>query len=121
MDPHGQHQRLSRRSARKKSGHTPGPGYVFVPTLADVLHALTTLYDEEMRPFGRILRKRVGELARGGEAQIPDVDARIVHELCHASDLICVEQEEGGDWTALLPGVEATFIDVYSTSDPYPE
>lgn len=94
---------------------------MFVPTLADVLHAITTLYEEEMRPFRRILRKRVGELAGGGDSQVPDVDARCLHDLCHASDLIYVELEEGGDWSALLPGVEATFVDVYSASDPYPE
>merc|ERR1712137_104477 len=49
----------------------------------------------------------------------PDVDAMHLRKTCERSDLIRVETEEGGDWSALLKGVDEKFVDVYSPADTY--
>lgn len=97
-----------------------------------VLRAVSTLYGDDLRPFGRILRKRVAELAaeaaEGHSAalvldaeDLPDVDARHLREVCDNSAAIVVEAEEGGDWAALLAGRPSQFVDIYSPEDTYPQ
>merc|ERR1712137_1500747 len=49
----------------------------------------------------------------------PDVDAMHLRKACERSDLIHVETEEGGDWSALLKGVDEKIVDVYSPAVTY--
>lgn len=87
-----------------------------------VLAAVESLYSQELKPFGRILRKRVAELAAAdGQASTADVDvdAGRLLEICKASSALEVLKEEGGDWSVLFVDIEGSFVDVYSPFDPY--
>lgn len=98
-----------------------------VATFGEVLSAIESLYEDGLKPFGRILRKRVAELAAiasgmdsSCEANLPHVDIKELLYTCESSDRLRVEPEEGGDWSVLIVGRTETFINVYSPDDPYP-
>jgi len=95
---------------------------------AEVLAAVRTLYADELKPFGRILRKRVAEriLEQNGKVtsitsldELPEVDARQVRAVCQASKRLRVEEEDGGDWSAVFVDQPACFVDIYSPADSY--
>jgi len=89
----------------------------FMPNAADVMKAVVSLYDDELRPYSRILRKRVIEQSGGG-----DCDAGRLQRLCESMDgRLRVEQEDGGEWSALLMDRDLIFVDIYNTADNYPE
>jgi len=85
---------------------------------------MKSLYADELKPVGRILRKRIAERAATSSGAypctLPDVHGRHLRQVCDASSLIVVEPEDGGEWCALLKGVSGTFIDVYCPDDVYP-
>lgn len=108
-------KKAAAKSASKQAAHV-----VLKPSLAEVLNAMRSLYVEQLRPFGRILRKRIGELACKGMVEVADVDAGHLRRVCESSEQIRVEQEGGGDWTALFAGQSGFFVDAYSPEDPYP-
>lgn len=94
------------------------------PGMQDVLVAIWSLYADELLPCGRILRKRVGELlarSRRRTEEAMDVDAVVLRRLCEESHLVHIRQESGGDWSALLLGVEERFVDVHSSEDDFGE
>lgn len=96
-----------------------------VPRHDEVLIAIDSLYADQLKPFGRILRKRVAELASPGfqlgdsDANLPDVDIKHLRNVCASSDQLQVVPEEGGDWSALIRGREPRFVNVYSPCDMY--
>jgi hypothetical protein len=92
---------------------------MLLPDLPLVFTAIQSLYVEQLRPFGRIIRKRVGEFATGIRGT-PDVDAKHLLRICKECPLIQVEQEEGGDWSALIVNQPSNFIDCYCPKDVYP-
>jgi len=101
------------RSSKASSG--------FKPSTQDVLVAIWSLYADELRPCGRTLRRRVGEIQAGRRqlTEAVDVDCGTLRRCCDASSLVQVSQESGGDWCALLQGVEERFVDVHSSEDPF--
>lgn len=105
------------------AGGQQGPGEASLRLeLTLVLAAVKSLYSQELKPFGRILRKRVAELATEGHdtgATDVDVDAARLMEICKASSALNIQEEEGGDWSVLLDGLDGSFVDVYSPVDPY--
>jgi len=95
---------------------------------AEALAAVRTLYADELKPFGRILRKRVAEriLQSNGSVAgsphldaLPEVDAKQVRAVCEVCELLQVEEEDGGDWSAVFVDLPSTFVDVYSPEDCY--
>jgi hypothetical protein len=96
-----------------------------------VLAAVESLYDDQLKPVSRILRKRLLERSVEeslgcalspalGEHQ-QEIDVERLQALCHQSQDIVIQREVGGDWAALLVGRPCNFIDVYSNEDQYPE
>jgi len=89
---------------------------------AAILTAVESLYVDELKPYSRILRKRLSE--RNGWsgfshcALAADVDRLMAR--CQASELLRIEEEIGGDWSVVLFECSPSFVDVYSTWDPYP-
>mmetsp|Transcript_7024 Transcript_7024/g.20711 ORF Transcript_7024/g.20711 Transcript_7024/m.20711 type:complete len:518 (-) Transcript_7024:447-2000(-) len=99
----------------------PGQGSSgFRLEVPNVLRAIESLYDDQLRPYGRILRKRLGEHAQLAGAGAVDVDIKQLRALCEACPWLSVQAEEGGDWSALLRTRPLSFIDVYSPTDLYP-
>lgn len=101
------------------------------PGHEEVIAAVHSLYADELRPYGRILRKRVSERAAQRACKssllmdwsdsLPDVDGAHLRQVCEASDVIWVQPESCGDWSALLAGHADYFIDIHSPVDLYPE
>lgn len=98
-----------------------------VPSLEEVMAAIESLYVDELKPFGRILRKRVAEQAMVAsgvlnykEENLSDVDVKQLHTLCDGCDALLVEPEEGGDWSVTIVDRPDAFVDVYSSVDMYP-
>lgn len=87
---------------------------------AEIVAAVASLYDDQLRPYGRILRKRLVERA---QATIPGViiDAGKLRNVCEASMKLEIQAEDGGEWSALLLDRQPVFIDVYNGHDDYPE
>ncbi|CAK0861907.1 unnamed protein product [Prorocentrum cordatum] len=116
QQPNG--RRLPRKSAMIK------------PDLSMVTQAVESLYTDQLKPFGRLLRKRVAEHAIGvldGTSpaarlpeQLPNVDAKHLETVCRTSAGFHVKSEEGGDWSVVIVGRSQPFVDIYCGSDVYP-
>eukprot|EP00438_Fugacium_kawagutii_P005947 Skav204490 [mRNA] locus=scaffold535:279550:287343:- [translate_table: standard] len=88
----------------------------------EVTGAVESLYADELKPYGRILRKRLAERASTKGSANLDVDIKRLKSVCDACPWIYVQAEEGGDWSALLQNrpLNNVFVDVYSPQDSYP-
>jgi hypothetical protein len=97
------------------------------PSAAEVVAAVESLYADQLKPYGRILRKRLSERAAGyrGNAadgdSTQDVDIRQLRNVCNSCPTLRVEDEEGGDWSAVLVNRAQNFVDIYSPYDDYSE
>lgn len=98
------------------------------PAAQDVIAAVASLYLDQLKPYGRILRKRLVERyvavsAPGCELaeNQPDVDPQHLRATCDACEQLCVAPEEGGDWSVTLTGCSVDFVDIYGSGDVYPE
>ena len=94
----------------------------------EVVAAVVSLYSDRLRPYGRLLRKRLVERIFAATSRQVDIDLRQLRATCETScDLEVAEQ--GSDWSALLrcPAAwqcrtpSSALVDVYSGGDPYPE
>jgi hypothetical protein len=105
-----------------------------LPSQDEIIAGIESLYADEVKPFGRILRKRIGERAiaaqaashsivedPAGASMLPGAALEQLCTLCDECSLVRVVPEDGGAWSVLLLDREATFVDVYSPDDPYPE
>lgn len=90
-----------------------------------VVSAVSSLYDDQLKPFGRILLKRVGERASGddgdGGIPAPFVDARRLRSVCESCPRLIVEGQPGGEYVVLLRGRAPNFMDPADVRDPYSE
>lgn len=93
----------------------------------EVFKAIESLYFDELKPFGRILRKRVAEryLERQNlsslSGDLPDVDIQHMKAMCEGNQQLDVRPEEGGDWSAIIKGRPEQFVDIYSSDDNFGE
>jgi len=106
------------------------------PHPSEVVAAVETLYADQLKPFGRILLKRVRECnaaaataaarTSGDSEAVVDVDAvplidpKCLRRICETCEAIRVEPEDGKEYSALLTGRLRDFVDVSSPSDDYP-
>jgi hypothetical protein len=88
--------------------------------MMELVWAVESLYADEIRPFGRILRKRLTERASASGPWAVDIDVKHLRALCEACPNLHVAHDEGGEWSALLRGYPMTFVDAYSPVDVYP-
>eukprot|EP00747_Dinoflagellata_sp_TGD_P081446 gnl/TRDRNA2_/TRDRNA2_161306_c0_seq1.p1 gnl/TRDRNA2_/TRDRNA2_161306_c0~~gnl/TRDRNA2_/TRDRNA2_161306_c0_seq1.p1 ORF type:complete len:709 (-),score=94.98 gnl/TRDRNA2_/TRDRNA2_161306_c0_seq1:118-2244(-) len=90
------------------------------PAEPEVLAAIASLHNDELKPYGRILRKRVGEnIAANGPDNV-DIDMESLKKTCLASVWVAVNSEAGGEWSAVLVDRLPAFVDVYDPLDMYP-
>lgn len=101
------------------AGSTSTDRAFFIPE-TDILFAVSSLYDDELRPYGRLLRKRIAEHA-AAKMCVLDGDMNRLRQACEASMWMEVRPEEGGEWCALLVGRAGSFVDIYNGPDMYPE
>lgn len=117
--------RASRRRATRKVVATVAAQEdvsVDVPLTSeeDLLTAVASLYDDRLRPFGRLVRKRLGELATFRGQVLIDGDLGRLRKTCEECPSLTVQRGEGSEWSVLLLQREQNFIDVYSLIDCYP-
>jgi len=87
-------------------------------TKADLHSAIETLYADELKPYGRILRKRLAERnVNSGK----EVDLGLLRKYSESDVQLQVASEEGGEWSALFVNAPEPFVDVYSKEDMYSE
>lgn len=85
---------------------------------AELHEAVWSLYEDELKPYGRILRKRLAERnANGGK----EADLSALRKMCEADPQLLMESEDGGEWSARFTDVADSFVDVYGKDDPYDE
>lgn len=88
--------------------------------LKDILAAIDTLYTDELKPYSRILRKRLAELAElHGQSDL-DISVERLCAQCEASAELIVQIENAGEWSVVIAGRDQSFSDVYSPVDVYP-
>lgn len=86
---------------------------------AQVIAAVESLYADDLKPVGRILRKRIAELRPAEASKTQDPSIEQLRNLCSANALFSIELEEGGDFFAFLAGREHNFVDIYDPCDVY--
>jgi len=75
-----------------------------------------------LRPYSRILRKRIIEQSETRGVGGADCDAGRLRALCDSmGSCLRVELEDGGEWSALLMDRAPNFVDIYNEVDDYPE
>lgn len=87
----------------------------------ELLAAISSLYNDGLRPYGRFVRKRLMELAAAENQGGPDPTLGRLRTACDTCMSIIVEPADGGEWVALLVGKQQSFVDFYSTEDNYTE
>eukprot|EP00929_Paragymnodinium_shiwhaense_P053350 TRINITY_DN26696_c0_g1_i1.p1 TRINITY_DN26696_c0_g1~~TRINITY_DN26696_c0_g1_i1.p1 ORF type:complete len:728 (-),score=161.06 TRINITY_DN26696_c0_g1_i1:136-2319(-) len=98
-----------------------GGGYLPEPNNVELVEAIQSLCLDQLRPYGRILRKRIAELSEAMGTAVADVDVGRLRQLCLACREIWVEAHGDADWSAVVAGSSHTFVDIYSTHDDFPE
>jgi len=88
---------------------------------ADLLSAVDSLYTDGLRPYSRILKKRLAEQHNIKVEAAKGFNSHALRALCESSASFRVETEDGGEWWALLTYRKPTFIDIYDDNDIYPE
>eukprot|EP00933_Yihiella_yeosuensis_P033314 TRINITY_DN27054_c0_g2_i1.p1 TRINITY_DN27054_c0_g2~~TRINITY_DN27054_c0_g2_i1.p1 ORF type:complete len:615 (+),score=111.29 TRINITY_DN27054_c0_g2_i1:105-1949(+) len=118
---------MSRRAPAKPMPQQRASNSRPPPSMREVIAAVTSLYADQLKPYGRILRKRLTELAQTATGRhadadpTPDVDIRQLRNVCCQCSCLRVQDEEGGDWSAVLINRAPNFIDIYSPRDDYHE
>merc|ERR1719491_1802502 len=87
----------------------------------EIVRAVESLYDDRLKPYGRILRKRLAERAAASGNGMVDVDMRHLRSACEACPWLQSQAEDGGDWSVLHRRRQANFVDVYNPEDAYPQ
>jgi len=107
----------SLRGGRAVGGR--GPGAPVSPYA--IFRAMESLYEDQLKPFGRILRKRLTEHAAAlASTDSMDVEEQELRAACEACPWLTVEDAVGLEWVALLVGQPQNFVDVHSPEDGYP-
>lgn len=86
----------------------------------DLLAAVESLYQDKLKPFGRLVRKRLNE--RGVALSLESGEGGLAHlrTQCEKSSWLVLGAAQGGEWVALLVGCQPDFVDFYSPVDIYP-
>jgi len=100
----------------------------------EVLASVKSLYADDLKPFGRVLLKRLREraavvvaLAQGlpiddvDPESMPKIDPKRLRKLCQMCPQLRVDPEEGREFSVVLIGQPCSFLDVCSSHDAYPQ
>lgn len=98
----------------------------------EVLASVRSLYADELKPFGRVLLKRLRERAAAAVAvaqglsveavdpeTMPRIDPKRLRRMCQTCPQLRVDPEDGREFSVTLVGRPCNFLDVCSPHDPY--
>jgi len=92
------------------------------PSEQDLLDAVRSLCHDQLLPYGRIVRKRLAELAdTSDESSFAEMEMSQLRFLCGKSSKLHVELEGEADWSVTVAAEPASFVDIYSSKDDYSE
>jgi len=99
----------------------------------EVVASVRSLYSDELKPFGRVLLKRLRERAAAAVAvaqglaveavdpeTMPKIDPKRLRKVCQTCPQLRVEPEDGREFSVTLVGRPCSFLDVCSPHDLYP-
>eukprot|EP00928_Gymnodinium_smaydae_P026170 TRINITY_DN20623_c0_g1_i1.p1 TRINITY_DN20623_c0_g1~~TRINITY_DN20623_c0_g1_i1.p1 ORF type:complete len:660 (+),score=154.21 TRINITY_DN20623_c0_g1_i1:116-2095(+) len=111
--------RVRRAAARTAAGGRPAAARM-EPTVEELETAATSLLRDELRPYGRLLRKRLEELAGEG---VEVVALNRLRALCMAAaPRLSVEQEGDAEWYLAVSGLDGSaVVDVYGDGEDFSE
>jgi len=84
---------------------------------SDLLHAIESLYDDEICPHSRILKRRLVEMKHNSGLRTIDIASEKLHSLVSSSIRLRIHDGGAGDWMALLCDRPSNFVDVHNPSD----
>merc|ERR1719428_1347802 len=88
-------------------------------------NAVHSLYADQVKPYGRILRKRIAEQALELTTALGlgemDIDPFALRQTCERCNWLHVIEEDAGEWVCLINGREMCFVDATDPNDCYPE
>jgi len=100
---------------------------------SEIVASVRSLYADALKPFGRVLLRRLREraAARAAAAQqlpedavdpesMPRVNPRHLQKICEKCRQLVVAPEEGKEYSVALVNQPDSFLDVCSPVDPYP-
>jgi len=103
-------------------------------TKPEILASVVSLYADQLKPFGRVLLKRLRERAAERHAvahglpadsvdpeEMPRLNPRHLRKMCETCKQLRVGSEEGREFSVTLAGEPCEFLDVCSPVDSYPE
>jgi len=103
-------------------------------TVPEILASVKSVYADELKPFGRVLLKRLRERAAAAFARahglpvelvdpesMPKIDPKRLRKLCQSCPQLRVDSEEGREFSVVLVDQPCSFLDVCSPEDSYPQ
>lgn len=87
----------------------------------DLLAAIESLYQDRLKPFGRLVRKRLNERGIAIGLESGEAGLALLRSQCERSAWLTLESAQGGEWVVLLVSCKRDFVDFYSPVDIYPE
>lgn len=103
-------------------------------SVPEVLASVKSLYADDLKPFGRVLLKRLRERAAAAAASsrglpaeavdpesMPKIDPKRLRNICQRCPQLCVDSEEGREFSVTLQGRHCSFLDACNPHDPYPQ
>jgi len=100
----------------------------------EVVASVKSLCADELKPYGRVLLKRLRERAAETAAAalglspgaidpdtMPKIDPKQLRKVCQRCPQLRVDAEDGQEFSVTLVGCRGTFLDVCSQFDPYPQ
>eukprot|EP00746_Dinoflagellata_sp_MGD_P124502 gnl/MRDRNA2_/MRDRNA2_59106_c0_seq1.p1 gnl/MRDRNA2_/MRDRNA2_59106_c0~~gnl/MRDRNA2_/MRDRNA2_59106_c0_seq1.p1 ORF type:complete len:718 (-),score=126.31 gnl/MRDRNA2_/MRDRNA2_59106_c0_seq1:277-2352(-) len=113
---------LATLKATKNACSTPFASSMGVMSSDDLVCAAASLYDDEIQPLSRILKRRLVELSGDATLRAADIDLGALRvAVSAAAPRLTAQQVEGGDWEAVLSHRPPSFVDVHSPCDRYGE
>eukprot|EP00928_Gymnodinium_smaydae_P079461 TRINITY_DN63383_c0_g1_i1.p1 TRINITY_DN63383_c0_g1~~TRINITY_DN63383_c0_g1_i1.p1 ORF type:complete len:582 (+),score=102.90 TRINITY_DN63383_c0_g1_i1:97-1746(+) len=110
------------RQIKSRAGQREGIIALCDPTQDEILKAVTSLCEDELRPYGRILRKRLGEFAEEEGKKASNIcEVGRLRTLCEENSKLRVEPAGEADWSVVIKGSCTSFVDIYAEEDVYPE
>jgi len=98
----------------------------------DVLAAVQSLYFDELKPFGRVILKRLRERAAAQIAimqgllvegididSVPKVDPKRLRKVCESIRAMVIFPEEGREYSVRMTSLPDMFVDIVSPVDVY--
>lgn len=102
--------------------------------MQEVLASVESLYVNELKPFGRVLLRRIRERAAARLAQaeglpadaidpesLPRINPRHLRRRCELCDQLSVAVEDAREYSVIVVGQPCAFLDACSPNDPYPQ